>query len=237
MIVRFTPIYLSAVITVSKQFLDRYAPVGPADSTIPALIHKTSDVFELWESLEKEIGRRSEVPFWALPWPAARALSVFILQHPDIVKDKSVLDFGCGCGIAGITAGMNGAIVTLNDIDPLAVYVSSVNASLNKVSCEVSGENMLESSKTRRFDIILIADCFYEKSISAQIEHFLLQQSKMGTEIVVADAQRPFAPHHRASLLQTVTLEVDFSIEGTTRREVTLFNLKQDLTKIDSVNF
>lgn len=219
------------MVTVSKQFLDHYAPVGPADSSIPALIHKTSDVFELWESLEKEIGRRSEVPFWALPWPAARALSVFILQHPDIFKDKSVLDFGCGCGVAGITAGMSGAIVTLNDIDPLAVYVSSINASLNSVSCKVSGENMLEDSNTKRFDIILIADCFYEKSISAQIERFLLEQSEMGTEIVVADAQRPFAPSHRASLLQTVTLEVDFSVEGTTRRDVTLFTIKQGFKK------
>ncbi len=214
--------------TIPEHFLNRYAPVGPADSEIPVLIHKTSDIFELWESLEKIIGRRSDVPFWAIPWPAARALSAFILQHPDMFKDKSVLDFGCGCGLAGITAGMNGAIVTLNDIDPLALYVSSVNASLNNVCCEFSCRNLSGDSDTRRFDIILIADCFYEKSISVQIERYLLEQTEMGTEIIVADAQRSFAPRHRASLLQSVTLDVDFTIEGTVMRKVSLYNLIRD---------
>jgi predicted nicotinamide N-methyase len=211
------------VFILSKQFLDHFAPVGYVDSTIPVLMHKTLDFFNLWESLEKESGQLCDVPFWAVAWPAARALSAYILQQPDIFKDKSVLDFGCGCGLAGITACLNGASVTLNDKDPLALHVSSVNSSLNCVSCTISSEDLLLSSNVNNFDIILIADCFYEKSISARIQTFLSNQFKKGTEIIIADAQRPFTPRHMGPLLFKVMLDVDFSIEGTTKREVTLF--------------
>lgn len=51
------------------------------------------------------------------------------------LKDKTVLDMGCGSGILGIAAAVLGAgAVVLSDIDPQAAEASAYNAELNKVS-------------------------------------------------------------------------------------------------------
>lgn len=206
----------------SRQFLVFYAPVGTTDHNNPVQIHKTADFFNLWENLEKEAGHICDVPFWAIPWPAARALSLFISSHPEMFRNKTVLDFGCGCGIAGITAAKQGGVVTLNDIDPLATHVASINCQINTVSCTISTENFLSDSTPHSFDIILIADCFYQKTISDRIFSFLLRQFKNGSTIFIADGHRPFTPRKNCSILETVILQVDYAIEGVTEREVDL---------------
>jgi predicted nicotinamide N-methyase len=206
----------------SVQFLDFYAPVGTADYGNPVVIHRTNYFFKLWEHLEKESGHICDVPFWAIAWPAARALSSYILQYPEIFRDKSVLDFGCGCGFAGITAAKTGANVTLNDIDPIATHVASINCSTNAVSCSISTENLLSDSTPHPYDIILIADCFYQKTISDQILAYLHKQFKNGSTIFIADGHRPFTPRQNCILLETLTFQVDYSIEGVSERKVDL---------------
>jgi predicted nicotinamide N-methyase len=207
------------------QFLEFYAPVGTTDCHNPALIHKTTDFFQLWENLEKEAGHICDVPFWAIAWPAARALSTFIINHTEMFRNKTVLDLGCGCGIAGITAAKQGGIVTLNDIDPLAAHVTSINCQINTVSCTISTENVLSDSQIHTYDIILIADCFYQKTISEKIYTYLLQQLKNGSTILIADGHRPFTPRQNCCLLETVTLQVDYAIEGVIERNVDLLQL------------
>lgn len=206
----------------SGQFLELYAPAGITDHSNPVLIHKTSDFFRLWEHLEIDAGHLCEVPFWAIAWPAARALSSFILKNAGIFRDKTVLDFGCGCGIAGITAAKQGGIVTLNDIDPLAAHVASINCRINTVSCAISTENLLSDSTPQSYDIILIADCFYQKTISDQIFNYIVQQFKNGSTIFIGDGHRPFTPRQNCSLIEKVSMQVDFAIEGVTEREVDL---------------
>lgn len=42
----------------------------------------------------------------------------YILDNPSLVRGKTVLDFGCGCGASGLAAKKVGAKqVTFNDID------------------------------------------------------------------------------------------------------------------------
>lgn len=59
-----------------------------------------------------------EDPFWAFYWPGGQALSKYILEHPELVKGKTVLDVGSGCGASAIAAKIRGAErVIANDID------------------------------------------------------------------------------------------------------------------------
>ncbi|XP_055461603.1 electron transfer flavoprotein beta subunit lysine methyltransferase isoform X2 [Psammomys obesus] len=61
-------------------------------------------------------------PYWAIYWPGGQALSRYLLDNPDVVRGKSVLDLGSGCGATAIAAKMSGASKVLaNDIDPTAV--------------------------------------------------------------------------------------------------------------------
>src|SRR5262245_45925946 len=63
----------------------------------------------------------TNVPFWCVPWAGGQALARYLLDHPEEVRDRRVLDFACGGGIVAIAAAKAGAhVVVAVDIDPLA---------------------------------------------------------------------------------------------------------------------
>ena len=37
-------------------------------------------------------------PYFGILWPAAEALSIYLNEHPALIKNKSVLELGCGLG-------------------------------------------------------------------------------------------------------------------------------------------
>jgi predicted nicotinamide N-methyase len=45
-------------------------------------------------------------PYWAFGWSGGQALARYILDHPETVRGRRVLDFGAGCGIASIAAAL-----------------------------------------------------------------------------------------------------------------------------------
>ncbi|XP_008566323.1 PREDICTED: methyltransferase-like protein 20 isoform X2 [Galeopterus variegatus] len=72
-------------------------------------------------------------PYWAIYWPGGQALSRYLLDNPDVVRGKSVLDLGSGCGATAIAAKMNGASKILaNDIDPNMFYDENLADSLHQ---------------------------------------------------------------------------------------------------------
>ena len=60
----------------------------------------------------------------------------YVLDNPECVAGKRVLDVGSGCGVAALAAAAAGAAeVTANDVDPLASVAFRANARL----CGLSG--------------------------------------------------------------------------------------------------
>nr|XP_038963651.1 electron transfer flavoprotein beta subunit lysine methyltransferase isoform X2 [Rattus norvegicus] len=71
-------------------------------------------------------------PYWAIYWPGGQALSRYLLDNPDVVRGKSVLDLGSGCGATAIAAKMSGASnILANDVDPIAGMAITLNCKLN----------------------------------------------------------------------------------------------------------
>ena len=48
-------------------------------------------------------------PYWAVPWVGGQGLARYILDNPDVVRGRSVLDVGSGCGVAALAAATAGA--------------------------------------------------------------------------------------------------------------------------------
>lgn len=85
------------------------------------VLHVADDVVALWEALEQQRGSApEEPPFWAAAWPGGQALARYLLDHPDTVAGRPVLDLGSGSGLVAVAAALAGADpVTASEIDPV----------------------------------------------------------------------------------------------------------------------
>ena len=124
-----------------------------------------------------------EPPYWGFCWASGLAVARFLIEHPQWVKGKRVLDFGAGSGVAGIAACKAGAIeVVACDLDPLAIAACQANARLNGVELGYSRDFFAEAD---RFDLILVADVLYDRANLPLLDQFLSR----GKQALVADSR------------------------------------------------
>lgn len=120
--------------------------------------------------------------YWAFCWGSGLALARYLINHPEVVAGKSVLDVGSGSGVAGIAAARAGAKhVVACDIDDDARLASETNAVLSGVTLELSDD--LE--RAPRCDIALLADVLYDRSNLP----LLKRTRERAREVLVADSR------------------------------------------------
>jgi release factor glutamine methyltransferase len=87
-----------------------------------------------------------------VPGPASLALARYLFA----VRDKTVLDLGCGTGLFAIAASKLGAReVTATDCDPAAVACARRNAERNRVKLEILEGNLFDPVAGRSFDLVV----------------------------------------------------------------------------------
>jgi predicted nicotinamide N-methyase len=205
----------------SPELLDALCPFSPVPGCAQIQARKAGEIFALWEAWEKESGQQCPVPFWAMTWPAAQVLARFLLDEPDLVKGREVIEMGCGGAVASIAAGKAGARrVTANDIDPIAIAIARQNAARNRVRLRFDSENRIESSSVGQAQVILFSDFFYTRSASVQLACLLREWRKQSMTILIGDGGRPFVPEDYRQVLHEEWVDVDSDLEGRERRAV-----------------
>ncbi len=112
------------------------------------------------------------MPYWAFAWPGGQVLARYLLDHPEVVRGKRVLDFGSGCALEGIAAKWAGAReVVCADIDAVAAELAVQNAKLNGVELVVTTEDLI--GRALDFDVVLAGDACYSKELSARVVPWL----------------------------------------------------------------
>jgi predicted nicotinamide N-methyase len=208
----------------SLSLLERFAPLSPVSECPQVRAHQAEDLFGLWQSWEDESGALCEVPYWGIVWPAARVLAQYLFANPALVKGRSVLDCGCGCGVAAIAADANGAAaVTGCDLDETAVAIGGLNALANQVTVDFRCQDVIECCEGQRFDLILVADLFYQREFSAALMAALRTAHQRGCEVVIADSGRPFLPKEELAEVYSQTAATSFAVEGCLARTVRLY--------------
>jgi len=121
--------------------------------------------------------------YWAFCWASGQVLAQFILSQPQWVRDKRVLDFGCGSGVVAIAAALAGAShVIACDIDPDALIATAANAAHN--GCELTlcdDFNAIDQA----VDIIIVADVLYDRANIPWLKVF----ERSAAEVLVADSR------------------------------------------------
>lgn len=109
-------------------------------------------------------------PFWAFYWPGGMSVTRFILDNPDVVRAKKILDFGSGCGATAIACRMKLCEhVVANDIDEAAAAAAQLNAELNNVQIVTDTRNLINDPSALDFDVVVLGDVFYDEDFAAQL--------------------------------------------------------------------
>jgi predicted nicotinamide N-methyase len=165
-------------------------------------LHLAVDALVLWARMEAEAGRALTAPFWASAWLGGQALARFVLDHPELVAGRRVLDLASGSGIVGIAASMAGAAhVTANDVDPLAIAAIQLNAGANKVEISVNAENLLDGDGGDA-DVVLAGDVLYSRSMATAVLPFL-ERATARARVLIGDPGRASLPTDRLAVVET----------------------------------
>jgi len=140
-------------------------------------------------------------PYWAYPWSGGAALARYVLDRPQTVRGRRVLDLGAGGGIVAIAAAMAGAAEVLAaEIDPNGVAALGLNAAANGVAIAVTGAD-LTAGPPPAADLVAVGDLFYAAPLAARATAFLDRCVAAGIEVLVGDPGRAALPRSRLRLL------------------------------------
>lgn len=209
----------------SLNLLREHAPLAPLPGLPTIVAHQATDVFALWQAWEAECGQVCDVPYWAIPWPAALVLSAYLWANPSLVDGKSVLDCGCGGGVAAITALVSGARQSTGyDLDQDAIFVARENAAANGLTVNFACQDVT-CGEHQGFDLILAADLFYQREVATALLATLTRARRQGSEVIIADSGRPFLPKENLHELACQSVPTCFEVEGRLSRTVRLYRL------------
>src|SRR5580765_1172631 len=155
------------------------------------LADEITPIWRLTEEALKEIGLPP--PFWAFAWAGGQALARYILDHPQVVAGKRVLDFASGSGIVGIAAMRAGAAeATCADIDAYCGAALGLNAEASGVAVGYVGDDLLEAPPPAWAEVILAGDICYEKPLAERVMAWLGAARAEGVTVMIGDPGRSY---------------------------------------------
>lgn len=158
-------------------------------------LHLADEVTPIWKLTEEaleEIGLPP--PFWAFAWAGGQALARYILDHPEIVAGKRVIDFATGSGIVAVAAMKAGATSVLAaDIDVFCEAAVGLNAQANGVEIAFTDQNLLGAPPPRA-DVLLAGDICYERPMAEAVMAWLGQGRAAGASVLIGDPGRTYFP-------------------------------------------
>lgn len=203
---------------IAAHTVPAYAPLVPE-----IVLQLATEITPIWHASEAWLQRANvDPPYWAFAWPGGQATARYVLDHPHQVRDRRVLDFAAGCGIAAIACAMAGAVVDAAEIDLMAIAALTLNAAANGVDVCALAEDVV--GQPCRWDLILCGDVCYEAPMTAHILPWLRQMAAV-TEVWVADPGRAYLPTDGLVPIAAFDVQTSLELEDRTLRRTELFRL------------
>ncbi len=170
-------------------------------------LHLATQMTPIWQATEESLARGAvPPPYWAFAWAGGQALARYLLDHPETVAGREVLDIGSGSGIVAIAAAKAGASrVVAAEIDPFAAAAIALNAALNGVSVTVETRDLLNRAAAG-WGVALAGDICYEEPMSSRAMTLLRRIAARGRLALLGDPGRAYLP--RSGLVERARYEV-----------------------------
>jgi predicted nicotinamide N-methyase len=188
-------------------------------------LHLADEAHDLWLKTEDELTAIGlPPPFWAFAWAGGQGLARYILDHPETVRGRRVLDFASGSGLVAIAAHMAGAEdVLAADIDPLCEAAIRLNARANGVAIEFIGSDIVGTDGG--WDIVLAGDVFYDRPFAERLIPWFSNLRERSPEILVGDPGRSYLPKDRMQALAVYQVPVTRALEDAEVKKTTVWRL------------
>jgi predicted nicotinamide N-methyase len=210
--------------------VEHYITVVASTTLIPTpLVPEVSlycaeNAYDVW-SLTDDGDESAPMPFWSFPWAGGQALARYILDHPDIVAGRRVLDLAAGSGLVAIAAALAGAAdVTANDIDPYAAAAQEMNAKANGVQMSSVMADLLDTETDA--DVVLAGDVCYERDLSDRMLAFLARAQTRGASVLLGDPGRTYLPRERLAEVASYDVPTTLALEDQHTKRTTIWTLR-----------
>ncbi len=154
-------------------------------------------------------------PLFGLLWPSGLHLAEAMALRP-LLEGESILELGCGLGLASLVSHRRGALVTASDCHPLAASFLLENLRLNALPpmryChgdwagqswaeEAIAQARSQAGPARRrprvqglFDLIMGSDILYERDEGGALAGFIARHAQLHCEVLIVDPNRGNRP-------------------------------------------
>ena len=188
-------------------------------------LHLATEITPIWEATEASLAAMNlPPPYWAFAWAGGQALTRFLLDHPDWVKGKRVLDFAAGSGLSAIGAAKAGAAqVQAAEIDDFAIAAIALNARANNVAIDLVREDLIGVEP--RWDVVLAGDVCYERPMAEKVIAWFRALAGRGVAILMGDPGRAYLPQSGLLELARYQVPTSLELEDRTLRETIVWRL------------
>jgi predicted nicotinamide N-methyase len=157
---------------------------------------------------------RTIFPYWAKIWGSSDAMVKFLLEEPEWIQNKKVLEIGAGIGVASLSIASQVHKIIVSDYAPDAVALIQKNIDVlklnNALALNIDWNNVSEDIVA---DTILLSDTNYEPAAHNSLVLLIEKFINKGSTIILATPNRlssnPFIDRLSAFVDKTKKYQVD----------------------------
>jgi predicted nicotinamide N-methyase len=190
-----------------------------------------SEYVPIWQATEDWLEQQNvDPPYWAFCWPGGQAIARYLLDNPDTVRGKRVIDFAAGSGVSSMAAARAGAqSVIANDIDLLSLVAARLNAAANGLVVELSADDWLARPESApAADVVIAGDVCYEREMSARALAWLRRHANAGRLVLLGDPGRNYFSAQGLEELARYEIPTSLQLENRGMRETVVWRVLPD---------
>jgi len=218
--------WIKSLMLEPDQFIAKHTEIC-APPLVPELpLHLATGVTALWQATEEWLARQGlPPPYWAFAWPGGQALARQILDQPQLVAGRRVLDLAAGSGLVAIAAARAGAgAVTAVEIDAVAGAAIRLNALLNRASVTTLIADLV-GQPLAGIDVVLAGDVCYERPMAARIVPWLAGLAGEGRLVLIGDPGRNYLSTTGLEAVAHHLVPTSLDLEDREQRETTVWRV------------